>query len=188
MPFEYYAENHDWDLTLRASWNLLMAGQVAKNSNEMQFSCFTGAMLLSFCAVESFMNSTAFSMSRDKKYENFEYSEYNRRRRFWDRLEMICGELEIPINKAKGIFHTIEEMRKWRNSLVHTSPYSIELTTIVDTKDSKELHRKFKNKEYTKSMEVKLAKKYYKSALDFVDLIKNASGFEPRAMCSYKVL
>jgi len=29
MPFEYSAENHDWDNTLMASWNLLMQGQAA---------------------------------------------------------------------------------------------------------------------------------------------------------------
>ena len=27
MPFEYYAENQDWDLTLRASGNLLCRGK-----------------------------------------------------------------------------------------------------------------------------------------------------------------
>jgi len=57
MPFEYYAENHDWDLTLRALWNLLMSGQAARNNPEQQFSFYTGSMLLSFCAVESYMNS-----------------------------------------------------------------------------------------------------------------------------------
>jgi hypothetical protein len=61
MPFEYYAENHDWDLTLRASWNLLMSAQAvqrAKNierKSEQGFSFLTGAMLLSFCAIESYV-------------------------------------------------------------------------------------------------------------------------------------
>lgn len=55
MTFEYYAENHDWDLTLRASGNLFMQGQAANNNSQLQFSCLTGAMLLSFSAIESYM-------------------------------------------------------------------------------------------------------------------------------------
>lgn len=186
MPFEYYAENHDWDLTLRASWNLLMSGQAARNNPEQQFSCYTGSMLLSFCAVESYMNSIAFTMSRDGKYKEFSYSEYNELIRFWDRLEELCQKLEIAINKSSGTFQVIEQMRGWRNSLVHSIPYSIETTEIVETKESRKLHKKYEDRAYTKSVSLKNVKKFYQSAIEVIEMIKSASGIDPRAMCSYR--
>lgn len=185
MPFEYYAENYDWDLTLRTSWNLLMLGQEAMKNPEQQFSCYTGSMLLSFCAVESYMNSIAFAMSRDGKYKEFSYSEYNELIRFWERLEELCQKLEIAINKSSGTFQVIEQMRGWRNSLVHSTPYSIETTEIVETKESRKLHKKYEHRAYTKSVSLKNVKKFYQSALEVIETIKSASGIDPRAMCSY---
>jgi hypothetical protein len=48
MPVEYYAENHDWDMTLRAARYLAVIGQAKKLKPEHPFSCFTGSMLLRF--------------------------------------------------------------------------------------------------------------------------------------------
>ena len=58
LPSLYTAENHDWDLTLRAAHELLMLGQMIRRMPDTtraskQFSCWTGSMLLSFCAIES---------------------------------------------------------------------------------------------------------------------------------------
>ncbi len=81
MAYEYSAENHDWDLTLRASWNLLMSGQAAdqmanlERKNEQVFSFFTGSMLLAFCAIESFTSSVAFSMPDHDSFKNFDYDD-----------------------------------------------------------------------------------------------------------------
>lgn len=194
MPFEYYAENHDWDLTVRASWNLLMSAQAVKRAkdfeqkNEQEFSFLTGAMLLSFCAVESYITSVAFSMSRDERYKGFNYRQYKRQNKFWDKIQMVCNALGINADQSSEPFKTIEAMRKWRNSLVHASPYSIETVQIVQTKDSRELHDKLKDHPYTATVRIEEAKSFYDATIQLIDLVKKASGLDPRAMCSYKVL
>lgn len=186
MPYEYYAENHDWDYTLMAAWNLLMAGQAASKDKKLEFSCFTGSMMLSFCAIESFINSIAFSMSSSEKYKDFNYSSYRKLNTFWDKLKTIRAALEIEIDQSTGIFKTIEEMRTWRNSLVHSVPYCIETTEIQVPSESTELHTEFRDKEYTRSVTVGSAKAFYGCAFDLIELIKKTSRLDPRAMCSYK--
>ena len=188
MPFGYSAENHDWDLTLSASGNLLMQGQAANNNSQLQFSCLTGAMLLSFSAIESYMNSAAFVMSRDHKLKKFSYSGYKKLIRFWDKLELICKSLDIEVDKSKGTFQVIEQMRGWRNSLVHSSPYSLEITEITERRESRNLHKSYEHREYTRSVSVDNANKFNETAINLVDLIKKASGLEPHSTCSYKVL
>jgi hypothetical protein len=195
MPYEYAAENHDWDLTLRASWNLLMSGQAAsqvttlEKRTEQVFSFFTGSMLLAFCAIESFTTSVAFSMSSDHKFKGFDFDGYKKTRRFWEKLEMVCTVLDQPIDKSRGLFQTLNEMQIWRNALTHFSPYEIEATEIQDTvREPPKLHTPFRNKEYTQSVTVKNAKKFYSTACEYIDLIKNASGIDPRARCSYRVI
>lgn len=78
-------------------------------------------------------------------------------------------------------------MQIWRNALSHASPYEIEKTEIQDTvKDSPKLHVPFHDKEYARSVNVNDAKKFYSTAFDYIDLVKKASGIEPRASCTYK--
>jgi hypothetical protein len=163
-----------------------MEGQSATNDKELQFSCYSGSMLLSFCAVESFMNSIAFLMSRDQKYKEFIYPEYDQLKHFWDRMGMVCKVIGIAIDKSSGIFQVIDQMRGWRNSLVHSSPYSIEITEIVSTKHSRKLHRKYEYREYSKSVRLERAKKFYLTTGDLIKQIQKVAGFNPRAMCSYK--
>jgi hypothetical protein len=192
MPFEYYAENHDWDLTARASLSLLISAQAVKaardfeKKGEQEFSFLTGAMLLSFCAIESYITSIAFSMSRDKKYEGFNYRQYKMQKTFWNKMIMVCRSLEIIVDQSHEPFKTIESMRKWRNALVHVSPYSIETVLIVKTKDSIELHDKIKEPSYTKTVQIDNAKAFYHATIHLINLVSKTSGLNPRAMCSYK--
>jgi len=188
MSYEYYAENHDWDLTLRASWNLVMAGQAVKEKSEFVFSFFTGGMLLSFCAIESFINSTAFVMSGHERYSGFNYGKYVRQSSFWNRFKMLGPHLGIKVDTSREPFRMVEEMRVWRNALVHSSPYSVEPTKLQHTNDSRILHDRFRSKEYARDVTVTRAKSFYECAYQVIELVKNASGLEPRAMCSYKVL
>lgn len=194
MPFEYYAENHDWDMTLRASWRLLISAQSlarstnVKDKNELEFSFLTGGMLLAFCAIESFITSIAFTMARDKRYSGFDYRRYKEQRNFWGKIEMVCNALGIAVERSTEPFKTIEAMRTWRNSLVHASPYSIETVLILETKNSTELHNKLKIQPYTKAVQIEEAKAFYDAAFQLIALVKNASGFNPRAMCSYRVI
>jgi hypothetical protein len=195
MSFEYSAENHDWDLTLRAAWNLLMSGQAVKagpdfeRKNEQEFSFLTGSMLLSFCAIESFTSSIAFSISENEKFETFDYEEYRKTARFWDKIEKVCKALGSDVDKSQGLFQSIKKMQIWRNALAHSSPYENEKTIIQDTqKEPKKLHKPFQDDEYAKAVNVESAKQFYSTAFDYIDLIKKKSGLDPRATCSYKAL
>lgn len=194
MPFEYYAENHDWDMTFRAAWNLLGSAQVVKNAkdfklkNEQEFSLLTGAMLLSFCAIESYITSIAFSMSKDEKYKGFNYLRYKKLRNFWEKVEMVCDSVGISHDQSAQPFKTIETMRKWRNSLVHASPYSIGKAVIVETKDASELHAQLRDQEYTRTVTIEEANSFYNATFQLINLVEKASGLNPRAMCSYKIL
>lgn len=194
MPYEYTAENHDWDMTLRASWRLLISAQAlaraknVKDKNELEFSFLTGGMLLAFCAIESFVTSIAFTMARDKRYSGFDYRLYKRQKNFWDKIEMVCTALKLAVERSAEPFKTIEAMRIWRNSLVHASPYSVETVLILETTDSKELHDELKVQPYTKAVQIEEAKAFYGAAFQLIDLVKTASGFDPRAMCSYRAI
>lgn len=94
MLHEYSAENHDWDLTLRAAFELFEVGrdmdQRPRTGNmSMGFSAFTGSMLLSFSAIESFSASVAFSMPQTDKFKAFDFEAYRRERTFWGKLNML---------------------------------------------------------------------------------------------------
>lgn len=193
MTYEYAAENHDWDLTLRASWCLLMIGQTTAQGsdfdqkNECIFSSYVGSMLLSFCAIESFTTSVAFSMPSTGRFPKFSYENYRQKNRFWEKIQYLAPFLDLEIDKGQGLFQLITEMQNWRNSLTHASPYAIETTPIQNTiNQPKKLHKPYHNKEYPRSVHVENAKKFYSAACDYVDLIKAKSGLEPRSSCSYK--
>ncbi len=187
MPYEYHAENHDWQYIVMAAQNLLMAGQALSKDKTLEFSCFTGSMLLSFCAIESFTNSIAFTLPRVEKYKNFSYEKYDAMNGFWDRIKCVCKTVTITANKSLEPFKTIKAMHEWRRSLVHTKPYRVETTNIQVPSQSTELHTEFREKEYVKLVNTENAKAFYATAYDFIELLKNASGLNPRAMCSYKV-
>jgi len=188
MPCEYTAENHDWDLTLRASWNLVMAGQIAKGKPDLPFSFLTGGMILAFCAIESFINSMAFSMSADGRYPNFDYARYVKQQTFWKRFRMLASNLGIKVDLAVEPFCTMERMRLWRNSLVHSSPYRIETTFLPEPADSVKLHRCFRSKEFGRAVTIANARLFFECVWQVIDLLKKESGLDPRPMCTYRVL
>lgn len=193
MLYGYSAENHDWDLTLRAAWNLLMSGQAVDHlptpgsNGEKEFSCFTGSMLLSFCSIESFSASVAFSMPKTTRFENFDFDRYRRAQRFWDKLDLIFQALDHPVDKSGGLFQTISEMQIWRNLVAHASPFEIEETPIADTTEAPgKLHARFQHKDYTRQVGLAGAQKFYGAAYDYIELLTGLSGLEPRASVSYK--
>ena len=194
MPREYSAQNHDWDLTLRAAWSLLMSGQAVNHlptpgtPAEKEFSCYAGSMLLSFCAIESFSASIAFSMPNESRFKDFDFEKYRRTSRFWDKIELLCSAISYELDKSKGLFQVIGEMQDWRNLVTHASPYGIEKTFVADTTDApRRLHTPFHKKEYTRRVELEHAKKFYLTACEYVDLITKISGIDPRASATYVV-
>jgi len=194
MAHEYYAENHDWDLTLRAAWSLCMIGQAAEvvptggELRERQFSSYLGSMLLSFCAIESFSASVAFSMPTTERFGSFDFPRYVASRRFWDKLQNLCTVVGHDIDKSQGLFQTIAEMQQWRNLVTHSAPYRIESTTVADiTHAPTKLHRSLRAQEYTRKVDLAHAKKFYDAAVEYIAFLKDASGIEPRAMAKYTV-
>lgn len=194
MPHLYSAENHDWDLTLRAAWSLLMSGQATKYlptpgpQTEKEFSCFTGSMLLSFCSIESFSASIAFSMPREERFKDFQFELFRKIPRFWEKIELICEALNYSIDKSQGLFQIIKQMQDWRNLVTHASPYEIKQTEIANTTtESLKLHTPFHNKEYTRKVNLENAKRFYLAACDYVDLITKLSGIDPRASATYQI-
>jgi hypothetical protein len=193
MSHNYSAENHDWDLTLRAAWSLVMMGQAAGhlpsggNIKTREFASFTGSMLLSFCAIESFSASVAFSMPHEDRFKNFDFEKYHRTSRFWDKMEMLCNAIPYQIDKSQGLFQTIAEMQRWRNLVTHASPYRVEPTVIANTTDSPRLHKPFHGREYTRRVNLENAKKFYECAFDYKELITQLTGIKPRAMAQYTV-
>lgn len=192
MPYEYSAENHDWDLTLRSAAELVKLAQVVKrlpdkDANIQEFSCLTGSMVLSFCSIESYATSVAFTMSKMTEYEGFDFDKYRRLRTFWEKLEMVCGAIPIEVDKSKGVFQKIAKMQKWRNLVTHASPYEISKTKITNTSDTHALHRPMMHKNYPQNTNIESAISYYNTALGFVNLVKEKTGIEPHAQVVYKV-
>jgi hypothetical protein len=190
----YVAENHDWDLTLRAAWSLAMIGQTASNlptggePRECEFACYTGSMLLSFSAIESFSASVAFSMPREERFRSFDFENYTRASRFWDKMTLLCDAIPYRIDKSQGLFQTVGEMQRWRNLVTHASPYRIEPTIIPNTTHAPTgLHSRFHGQEYTRKVNLENAKKFYECAVEYVKLIQELTGITPRAMVQYTV-
>jgi hypothetical protein len=194
MIYGYSAENHDWDLTLNSAAELCKIGNLmdrtpSTGNLSKGFSCFTGSMLLSFCAIESFTSSVAISMPKESCFKNFDYAAYRKARTFWDKVERVCAAAAIPVDRSNGLFHTIEEMRVWRNLVTHSAPYMIEETEIENTTTAPlEIHKPLLHQQYPRLAKSETAVKFYHAAYDYLDLIKSKTGLEPRASVTYKIL
>lgn len=127
MSYEYAAQNHDWDLTLYAAAELIKAGlvmdrQPRTGTVSKGFSFFTGGMVLSFAAIESFSASVAFSIQADKRFPEFSFQSYQAEKRFWERMDMLMSVMGIEVDKGGGLFQHIKQMQEWRNLVSHSSP------------------------------------------------------------------
>lgn len=192
MIYEYSAQNHDWDLTLHAAAELIKVGliedkKLRAGTLSMGFSFFTGGMLLSFAAIESFSASIAFSMPSHERFSGFDFQRYRSARRFWDKMEMLMSTAGIEIDKGNGMFQHIGQMQEWRNLVTHASPYEIEPTEIKNaTSAPGKLHEKKRHLEYTRMTDAESAKKFYGTAFDFISLVTDQTGIDPRASVIFK--
>ncbi|NTI03154.1 hypothetical protein G6K88_14110 [Agrobacterium rhizogenes] len=181
-------------MTLHAAAQLIKAGLVANKqartgSVSMGFSFFTGGMVLTFCALESFSASVAFSMPSTTGYETFDFKAYQSARRFWDKMTILCSAAGIVADKSQGLFQRIEQMQQWRNLVTHAQPFEIEPTIIQSTtREPGKLHKKHHRKDYIRSVDAETAKLFYESTLEYIDLITAKTGIDPRASVSYKNL
>jgi len=194
VPHQYSAENHDWDLTLRAAWSLLISGQAVGHlptpgtPREKEFSCFLGSMLLSFSAIESFSASIAFSMPQVENFKHFNFERYRRTRHFWNKLDMLCEVIPYTIDKSQGLFQDVRTMQDWRNLVTHSKPYKIERTEIENTTDAPlKLHTPFHGQDYARRVHLDNAKKFYLTAVDYTELLTRLTGIEPRATATFVI-
>jgi hypothetical protein len=194
LPYEYSAQNHDWDLTLHAAAELTRAGliadkQIRTGTLSMGFSFFTGGMILSFAAIESFSASIAFSMPSHKRFSGFDFERYRNARRFWDKMEMLMSAAGIEIDKGEGLFQHVGQMQEWRNLVTHASPYEIAPTEIENTTETPaKLHKEKRHLQYTRMANSENAKKFYETALDFIKLVTERTGITPHTSVTYKPL
>lgn len=192
MSYEYSAENHDWDLTLHAAYELLQVGnamdrQPRKGTLSMGFSAYVGSMLLSFSAIESYSASVAFTMPQTERFNEFDFTAYRREKTFWGKIDMLFSAANQNIDKSQGLFQTISTMQKWRNLVTHASPYRIDIVEIENTTTAVgRVHKPNHIKEYTRSVNRKVAAKFYQAAYDYIDFLKTGSGLDPRAQAVFK--
>jgi hypothetical protein len=192
MKYQYSAENHDWDLTLRAAWCLLMSGQAGEYIDipgtvaEREFASYLGSMMLSFCAVESFSASVAFSMPKTYRFKKFDFQKCRQSSRFWDKVELLFDAIPHTIDKSGGLFQSIGDMQVWRNLLAHSSPYEIENIPISNTVDEqRKLHVPFRDKEYARQVALDDAKRFYSTAIEYINLLKTLTDIEPHASATF---
>lgn len=194
MSYEYSAQNHDWDLTLHAAAELIKAGLIADKRPRtgnmlMGFAFFTGGMVLSVAAIESFSASVAFSMPSNERFAVFDFQRYRIARRFWDKMDMLMSAAGIEIDRSNGMFQRIGQMQEWRDLVTHASPYEIEPTEIENTTGAPgKLHQKKRHLEYTRMADPENAKRLYNTALAYIELVKERTGVDPRASATYKPL
>ncbi len=193
MPHEYSAENHDWDLTLHAAFELLQVGKIMDQrprtgNMSMGFSAFTGSMLLSFSAIESFSASVAFSMPQTDKFSSFDFEAYRHERTFSRKLDMLFATTGQTVDRSQGLFQTISNMQRWRNLVTHASPYRIEKVEIENTTSAVgKVHKPRHIKEYARDVDIQMASKFYQAAFDYIEYLKSGCGLEPRAQAKFKI-
>lgn len=153
----------------------------------MGFSFFTGGMVLSFAAIESFSASVAFTMPSHERFSGFDFQRYRNARPFWDKMGMLMSAAGIEIDKGSGLFQYVGQMQEWRNLVTHASPYEIEPTEIENTTSTPgKLHEKKRRLEYTRMADPENAKKFYGTALAFINLVTDRTGINPRASAIFK--
>src|SRR3546814_9141173 len=99
LPHEYSAQIHDWDLTLAAAAELTKAGLAADSrpttgTLSTGFTFFTGGVVLSFAAIESYSASVAFAMQSDHRFSAFAFPQYRKPRPLWDKRGLMLAAAE----------------------------------------------------------------------------------------------
>lgn len=185
--FKYHGENHEWDLILRASNVLYQAGHHFRAQNEIAFANQLGSMVLAFTAIESFTASAAFKLSR-KDDPPFSFERFCSLRGFWPKINMVCEVGGIDPRSLEEPFLTIRQMHRWRNNIIHSTPYRVEETEISDTNEVFELHASFHDQEAVRFVSEDRAEAYWKAALTYCDLIRDRCRVDPRSFAGYQVL
>jgi hypothetical protein len=187
MQWEYYLENHDWDMTLAAARELLSSGQQvqAERGEGHHLSYYTAAMLLAFCAFESFINSLAFVAHRGGN-TRLNYRKYTRLSSIWGRFEALTKALGITIEPSRQPFATLDQMRNWRNDMVHAKPFSVEPVPIQSPDRAREVASS--DRSYLALVSRRHARAFYRAAFVGIARLRRASGLDATTHVSYRHL
>lgn len=177
-------ENHDWDLTLHAAYQLLETGFVLDKRERtgtlsMGYAHFAGSMVLSFAAIESFSASIAFSMSRDANFARFDYEMYRRTFRFKDKLDQIFDAAGQPIDWSQGVFQRVKDMQDWRNSVIHSSPSAFDESAAATTSAPAKKRKKGISESYLNRTELGPAKAFYNTAREYIETLEKLTSIKP---------
>ena len=184
---KYLSENHNWDLTIRASSRLVDIGRSLKK--DYSFSAFTGAMLLAVTGLESFLNSIGYSVStNDKKFSFIDFE----RKRIVEKLDFLLEKFSVSLKKGERPYQTVKKAITWRNSLAHSKPTYVDETEISPGYDIRKLplqHVTTFNKchPYENSVNEENANIFNKDIIQVIKAIIADSGIDPRAKCVYKL-
>jgi len=188
VPYEYSAEHHDWNMTLRSAgelYGLSVNPQMLGNGVRL-FALLTGSMVLSFAAIESFSASVAFCMADNPRYPGFDFDRYKKTFRFAEKMNMLMEPHGIKPDWGSGLFQRIATMQQWRNLVTHASPYEIESTPIADSMDARHLHtQSHHDREYARGCNTQAAKDYYSTAVEYIEMIRKTTGINPVASATY---
>lgn len=188
MNWEYYYENHDWDMTLASAKELLDAGnRVPVSATENRsISYYTASMLLAFCSVESFVNSLAFLL-HNAGAKGFNYKRYGRISGIWNRLQFVAQALNYEVDQKRQPYSTFARMRDWRNELVHSKPFSIEPKLIADPSDARDLTHDGAKSSY-KLASRQQARRFCRCAHVIIARFHRASNLVPTTFVTYRNL
>lgn len=183
---KYSSENHNWDLTIQASSNLMAISRIIESNKSYSFSTYTGSMFLAVAGLESFLNSMAYFIDeKDFCYDSFE------RDTIEQKLNFFMNKFNIKVNKGTRPYQTIKEAIKWRNSLSHSKTIYVEETEICNGTDIRKLPEKClstrKYEPYEKSVNKENADRFNRDIIEVIRKIIEISGINPRAQASYKL-
>jgi|GEM_PF-2703671 len=185
---EYTSEHHDWDLTMRASSDLLTFGEKTEQRS-FSFAGLVGSMLLAVSALESFLNSLAYKVS--EKDGSFPWKTFEKKS-LQSKLEDLLNYYSQAIDKGKRPWQTITKAVSWRNGLVHAKPTLVDPVAIDSTVDIRKLPKRYvansQYEPYEALVTQEWAKKFNQDVIKLIELLIIVSGINPRAQCSYRIL
>jgi hypothetical protein len=167
---KFSADHHDWDMTLSSAKALLELG---KNQDNHSFACFTGSMVLSVAALESFLNSLGYSEGIEANWPEFE------RAPIIDKMKNLGAKLGISVDAGLPPYQIIAEAIRWRNNLMHSKPVSVRNIEIENMEDVRKItNNEFKNK-YEFQVSEENAIRFYSSICKVLIKFEEAGGDFP---------
>ncbi|MBL1146521.1 MAG: hypothetical protein HND56_05250 [Pseudomonadota bacterium] len=205
--WEYQSSIHNWDMTLEMAQQLTVVGKVSAqgslnlgdvlderskgnglvNTNGLRFGLLTGGMLLSYCAVESFINSAAEMLTGYESFPDFDRDGFNKESGFWSRLKKVYKHVGIEVDKGKEPFQSILELHEWRKSVVHAKPVMVSAENI-DPSDREVLHRLHEsqsNKDFLREVNENAAGRFYEAAYDVIHMFIDTTNLKPITSAIY---